>query len=52
MVERKQEWLTVDGYTHEIADFLDFATSETNGSEVPEDKVVVGAASLEPVAVL
>ena len=41
---------TVDGDTNEIAKLLELATGELQGPEVPEDKVVVRARSLELVA--
>ena len=41
---------TVDGDTNEIAKLLELATSQTEGSEIPEDKVVISARGLELVA--
>ena len=43
--------LTVDGDTHEIADLLNLGTSQTERAEIPKDKVVISATSLELVAV-
>ncbi len=42
---------TVDGDAHEIADLLDLAASEPDRAQIPEDKVVVSAASLQSVTV-
>ncbi len=44
--------LTVNGDAHEIADLLDFAASQAERAQVPENEVVVGSASLEFVAML
>lgn len=43
--------LTVDGYTHKIANLLDLAAGQAKRPKVPEDKVIVSAASLKLVAV-
>lgn len=48
---RESKQRTVDGDAHKITDFLDLAASEANGTEIPENKVIIAAASLEPVAV-
>ena len=42
---------TVDGDAHEIADLLDLAASKPDRAQIPEDEVVVSAASLQSVAV-
>ena len=42
--------LTVDGNAHEVANFLNLASRQANGSEIPEDQVVVASASLKSVA--
>lgn len=44
--------LTVDSDAHQIAYFFDLATGQANWSQVPQDQVVVGSASLKFVAVL
>ena len=41
---------TVDGDTNEIAKLLELATGQTEGSEIPEDKVVISSRGLELVA--
>lgn len=43
---------TVDSNTHEIADLLNFATGEAEGSQIPEHQMVICAASLEFITVL
>jgi len=42
---------TVDSDTHKIANFLNFATSQTKGAEIPENQVVVATAGLQSVTV-
>ena len=44
------ETLTVDGNAHKVANFLNLASGQANGSEIPENQVVVTSASLESVA--
>ena len=41
---------TVDGNTHEIADFLNFAASQAEGPQIPEYEMVVSAAGLQLIA--
>ena len=43
---------TVDGDAHKIADLFNFAARQANGPQVPQDEMVVGATSLQPVAML
>lgn len=45
----KEQVRTVDGDAHEIADLLDLATGEPDRAQIPEDEVVVRAASLQSV---
>lgn len=40
---------TVNGDTDEITKLFELATSQTEGSEIPEDKVVIGTRRLELV---
>ena len=47
--DKKRIRRTVDGDAHEVADLLDLATSKADGSQVPENEVVVGSTSLELV---
>lgn len=42
---------TVDGNTHEIAHFLNFAAGQAEGPEIPEHEMVISAASLQLIAV-
>jgi hypothetical protein len=44
--------LTVDRDAQQVAYLLDFAASQTKRTQVPQNKVVIGTASLEFVAVL
>jgi len=43
---------TVDRDAQQVAHLLDFAASQTKGTEVPQNKVVISTASLEFVAML
>ena len=47
---KKRKRLTVDRNAHKVANFLNLASGKANGSEIPEDQVVVASASLESVA--
>ena len=48
--KKNMETLTVNGNAHKVANFLDLATGQANGSEIPENQVVVTSTSLEAVA--
>jgi len=43
---------TVDSDAHEVADLLDLATSQADRTQIPQNQVVVCAASLQPVSML
>jgi len=45
----QQSIRTVDSDPHKIANFLNFATSQTKGAEIPENQVVVATAGLQSV---
>lgn len=48
--EKKEEKRTVDGNAHKVANFLNLASGQADGSEIPEDQVVVASASLESIS--
>ena len=44
------ETLTVNGNAHKVANFLNLASGQANGSEIPKNQVVVTSASLKSIA--
>lgn len=43
--------LTVDGNTHQVTNFLDFAAGQTKRPEIPKNKMVVGSTGLKLIPI-